>query len=176
MTYVVLLTFTPATSLVWFALNAGLNGVATGATLTFAMGHLLYTLPPKVQPIGAALMTAFRGMGGSFGSAIAGGVVARHLEEELTAGFAAHHNPLTAEDLEFIRQLKGAPSLVWKQTGWIKQEALQAYFVSMRGVFMVALLLACVAALLQGMTAFGVDKEEEEDSHKYSYGPRVVPE
>lgn len=172
-----LLCFTPATSLVWFAANAAANGVATGAALTFAMGHLLYTLPPHVQPIGAALMTAFRGMGGSFGSAIAGGVVARHLEEELTEGFQAHHPVLTPGDRELIRQLKGAPSLVWEQTGWAKQEAMHAYFVSMKGVFGVALALACVAAALQAMTALGVKHEqtkEEEESQQQSESPEVV--
>lgn len=142
-------------------MNAAANGLATGAALTFGMGHLLYTLPSSVQPIGAALMTAFRGMGGSFGSAIAGGVVARHLEDELSSRFKKHHSPLTEADLDLIRKLKGAPAMVWEQSGWIKDESLQAYFVSIQGVFVVALALAILAMVLQACTTLGAKRDEE---------------
>lgn len=161
--FLALLSFTPTTSLTWFAAVAAINGVTTGAALTFAMGHVLYTLPLSLQSIGAALMTASRGLGGSFGSAIASGIVARHLEDELSTRFQTHNPQPTIEDLQLMRRLKGAPSVVWDVSGWRHDEALAAYFVSLRGVFAFALGLSTLAVLLQSLTAFGVDLKHEQN-------------
>lgn len=173
--FLALLSFTPTTSLTWFAAVAAVNGVTTGAALTFAMGHVLYTLPISLQSIGAALMTASRGLGGSFGSAIASGIVARHLEDELSTRFQAHNPQPTFEDLQLIRRLKGAPSLVWDVSGWRHDEALAAYFVSLRGVFAFALGLGILACLLQSLTAFGMDPKYERKGEALADGPAARP-
>ncbi|OHE95353.1 major facilitator superfamily transporter [Colletotrichum orchidophilum] len=140
-----------------FVLAVVLNGLATGATLNYTLAHLLHLSHPDEHFIATSLLGTFRGFGGSFGTAIGGGVFYRLLRSGLIASFTELDGGRLAEGRdELITKLIGSPALVFNG-GLSPAEheiAVEHYAGASRGTWQAAAALAVVAILCQASTGW----------------------
>lgn len=144
------------------------NGCIAGASLNYALVHMLHLTLPDVHPVVLSLLATFRGFAGSFGSAIGGGVFVRVLNKSLRKGFK--HAGLENRG-SLIRQLLGSPGLVWKVVdgkGVLnskeREVAVHSYEDAIKTLFLAAAGLTVVVILIQAGTGWkeAVVPEDEE--------------
>ncbi len=152
---------TPTSQWELYVATVFLNGFATGAAVSYALVHLLHLTLPEVHPIVISLVATFRGFAGSFGSAIGGGYFVRVLKSSLTHGFARagleHREELT-------RQLLGRPALVSDLIGAEKDVAVTAYKDALKALFLAAVGLSTIMAMVQAGTGWKAPIKNEEDT------------
>ena len=141
-----------------YVLIVFLNGCITGAAMNYALVHLLHLTHADVHPIVISLLATFRGFAGSFGSAIGGGLFGRVLHKSLQDGFThaglKHRGDLT-------RRLLGSPALVGKLEGMEKVVAVGAYQDAFKALFLSAVALSVVTAIVQACTGWKEPAERE---------------
>jgi predicted MFS family arabinose efflux permease len=150
---------TPNSPWAGYVLMVFLNGLITGAALNYALVHLLHLTHADVHPIVISLLATFRGFAGSFGSAIGGGVFGRVLHKSLKDGFS--DADLTHRG-DLIRRLLGSPALVSKLDGKDKTVAVGAYQDAFKVLFLSAVGLSVVVALVQAGTGWKEPPKKEE--------------
>ncbi|KAK2044994.1 major facilitator superfamily transporter [Colletotrichum somersetense] len=143
---------------IWvFVLAVVLNGLATGATLNYTLAHMLHLSRPEEHFISTSLLGTFRGFGGSFGTAIGGGIFYRLLRSGLVSSFRElDGGGLSEERKELITRLIGSPALVFNG-GLAPAEhaiAVERYAGASRGTWRVAAALAVVAVVIQASTGW----------------------
>ncbi|KAH6690625.1 major facilitator superfamily domain-containing protein [Plectosphaerella plurivora] len=148
-----------------FILAVFLNGLATGASLNYTLAHLLHLSRPSEHFITTSLMGTFRGFGGSFGTAIGGGIFYRMLRQELTEGFSGLKHGLTPERRDLITRLIGSPAAVHR--GGLSQAeqaiAVEGYASASRGTWQAAAALAVLVVILQAATGWAGPQDKIED-------------
>jgi hypothetical protein len=135
------------------------NGLVTGAATNYALVHLLHLTLPEVHPIVISLLATFRGFSGSFGSAIGGGYFVRVLHRSLDNGFAKAG---LKDRGELTRRLLGSPALVGKLEGKENAIAVSAYADALKALFLCAVGLSAVMALVQAGTGWKEPAKNEE--------------
>ncbi|OLN85575.1 Vacuolar basic amino acid transporter 1 [Colletotrichum chlorophyti] len=147
-----------ATSPFWsFVAAVVLNGLATGATLNYTLAHLLHLSRAEEHFISTSLLGTFRGFGGSFGTAIGGGVFYRLLRAGLVDGFARlDGGRLSKEREDLVMRLIGSPALVFNGgLGAAEHDiAVEQYAGAARGTWQAAAALAVVAIAIQAGTGW----------------------
>jgi predicted MFS family arabinose efflux permease len=132
------------------------NGAAAGAALNYALHHALHLCPARARFVAAALLAAFRGFAGTFGSALGGALFARRLRAGLAAGFA--RRGLTPAD-GLVRRLVGSPRAVRALAGAERAAAVEAYAGALRGLFAAAAGLAVLVFFVQAGTGWTAPEE-----------------
>jgi hypothetical protein len=115
---------------------------------------------PITHVIVIPLNSMFRGMSGSFGSAISGGLFARVLRSTLETDFK--HRGLKGKE-QLIRQLLGTPALVSSLLGVEKEVAVDGYTTAVKTLFMSGSILALIATGFQAGTGWTAPKAETEE-------------
>lgn len=128
-----------------FVIITFLDGLTVGATVNYALAHLLHLTPVQTQFIATSLMATFRGFAGSFGSAVGGGIFVRILTATLEKG---------KMDGELIRKLVGSPALVQQLEGREKEVAVLAYATALKGLFLAGAGLAVAMIAVQAGTGW----------------------
>lgn len=148
------------------------NGALAGASLNYALVHLLHLTRPDVHPIVLSLLATFRGFAGSFGSAIGGGFFGRVLHKSLVDGYAK----AGLEDRgDLIRKLLGSPALVGTLKGTEKEVAVRAYEDGLKALFLGGVGLAIIVTLAQASTGWkGPTKEEQIDVEEDVEGEQAL--
>jgi hypothetical protein len=136
-----------------------LNGLVTGAAMNYVLVHLLHLTLPEVHPIVISLLATFRGFSGSFGSAIGGGYFVRILHKSLDNGFAKAG---LKDRGELTRRLLGSPALVGRLEGMDRTVAVGAYAHALKALFLCAVGLSIVVALVQAGTGWQEPAKTEE--------------
>ncbi|KAF3353489.1 Vacuolar basic amino acid transporter 1 like protein [Verticillium longisporum] len=158
----------PESSAWLFVLVVFANGLATGASLNYTLAHMLHLSRPEEHFISASLLGTFRGFGGSFGTAIGGGIFYRLLHGGLLEGFSQLDGGLTKERRALVTKLMGSPALVFNgDLGGAEQGvAVEGYANASRGTWAAAAILAIFIVALQAASGWDkpaekVDEEEE---------------
>ncbi|CAO2658093.1 Nn.00g073530.m01.CDS01 [Neocucurbitaria sp. VM-36] len=159
----VILAFITTSTSPWglYVVMVFLNGLLTGAAMNYALVHLLHLTVPEVHPIVISLLATFRGFAGSFGSAIGGGFFVRVLHRSLNDGFA--EAGLKHRD-DLIRRLLGSPALVGKLDGQERDVAVSAYEDALKALFLGAVGLSAIVAVVQAGTGWKEPVKKEEQS------------
>ena len=145
------------------------NGFCTGAAMNYTLAHVLHLTLPITHVIVIPLTAMFRGMSGSFGSAISGGLFARVLRSTLETDFAGRG---LKDKEQLIRQLLGTPALVKSLVGVEKEVAVDGYTIAVKTLFVSGSILALAMTFLQagtGWTAPGADTEGDDDAEEESF-------
>ncbi|RMZ83420.1 hypothetical protein DV737_g1734, partial [Chaetothyriales sp. CBS 132003] len=137
-----------------------LNGFISGSLLNYSLAHLLHLTHPTTHAFVLSLNAMFRGLSGSFGSSIAGGIFLRALNGALTEGFK-QGNPNGTADL--IRRLLGSPRTVYELDGLDHQIALEGYTIAIRRLFFVGAAMSVIMLLFQAGTGWSSPKSKEEE-------------
>jgi hypothetical protein len=115
--------------------------------------------------ITTSLLGTFRGFGGSFGTAIGGGVFYRILRQSLVDGFSDLDGGLANGREELIKKLIGSPALV--NTGGLSpaehEIAVAGYAAASRGTWQVAAGTAILVFVLQAATGWTAPPREQVD-------------
>ncbi|KAF2638429.1 MFS multidrug transporter-like protein [Massarina eburnea CBS 473.64] len=135
------------------------NGALAGASLNYTLVHLLHLTLPDVHPIVLSLLATFRGFAGSFGSAIGGGFFGRVLHKSLVDGFA---DAGLEDKAGLIRTLLGSPATVGRLEGKEKEVAVSAYEDAIKALFLGAVGLSVVVALVQAGTGWDAPPKRYE--------------
>ncbi|KAF9882139.1 major facilitator superfamily transporter [Colletotrichum karsti] len=156
---------TVGTPLWLFVAAVVLNGLATGATLNYTLAHLLHLSDPAEHFISTSLLGTFRGFGGSFGTAIGGGIFYRLLRSGLAESFARlDGGSLSPERETLITRLIGSPALVFN--GGLKPVeqaiAVERYAGASRGTWQAGAALAVVTILIQACSGWTSPVREVE--------------
>lgn len=156
----------PNTPAVVMALAVLLNGLATGATLNYTLAHILHLSHEGTQFITTSLMGTVRGFGGSFGTAIGGGVFYRLLRAALERGYAdldGTHDGLTKERAELVRKLLGSPNHVFSGGLGLeeRQVAIEGYAGASRATWAAAAGLGLVVVFIQLGTGWTSPEREK---------------
>ena len=135
-----------------------LNGLATGATLNYTLAHLLHHSHKDTQFVTTSLLGTFRGFGGSFGTAIGGGIFSRLLRSLLVQGFSDLDGTdgLTPGRDALVKKLMGSPALVFNG-GLSDAEhsiAMEGYAGASRGTWQAAFGLGIVVLFVQAATGW----------------------
>ena len=151
-----------------------LNGLATGAALNYTLAHVLHLSAPGTQFVTTSLMGTVRGCGGSFGSAIGGGVFYRMLKRGLENGYEElDGGPLSPQRQELVRTLLGSPAHVFG--GGLgdaeRAVAVEGYAAAARGVWAAAAVMGVLVLVVQlgsgwkgGSEGKTPEEGEEEDA------------
>ncbi|EFQ35016.1 major facilitator superfamily transporter [Colletotrichum graminicola] len=140
-----------------FVLAVVLNGFATGATLNYTLAHMLHLSRPEEHFVSTSLLGTFRGFGGSFGTAIGGGIFYRLLRSGLLSSFRElDGGRLSEERKELVTKLIGSPALVFNGRLAPAEHAIavERYASALRGTWRVAAALAFVAVVIQASTGW----------------------
>lgn len=137
-----------------------LNGFFAGALMNYTISHLLHLTSPHMHYIVSALFTTFRGLAGSFGSAVGGGFFTRILKGALETGFSQQGLPPKPD---LVRTLLGSPATVSHLDGIERLVAVQSYEHAFRMLFMAATFLILVAAAFQAGTGWAAGSEDKAD-------------
>ena len=157
---------TTKTSIYVIALFA--NGFCTGAALNYTLAHVLHLTIPATHVIVIPLNAMFRGLSGSFGSAVSGGIFARALRGKLETDFA-ERGMKGKEDL--IRRLLGTPILVRSLAGAEKEVAVDGYSTAIRMLFVSGCILALMMTVVQAGAGWmapdvvGATDDQAEDAN-----------
>lgn len=138
-----------------------LNGLATGAALNYTLAHLLHLSHPGTQFVTTSLMGTVRGFGGSFGTAIGGGIFYRMLKKGLEKGFANLEGGLNEKRMELVRKLLGSPEDVYHGGLSVEEKAvaIDGYAGASRGTWAAAAVLGVVIVLVQLGTGWTAPEE-----------------
>jgi hypothetical protein len=157
------------------------NGLSTGAALNYTLAHILHLSHEGTSFITTSLMGTVRGFGGSFGTAIGGGVFYRVLKVALEQGFSdlddgTPGSGLTGERAELVRKLLGSPAYVYggDMSAEERVVAIGGYAVASKTTWAAAAGLGILVLLVQMGTGWtgpeekklveeGEEHEEEED-------------
>jgi predicted MFS family arabinose efflux permease len=160
--YVVARLSTPESATWAYVIVLFANGFCTGAALNYTLAHVLHLTIPATHVIVIPLNAMFRGLSGSFGSAISGGQFARVLRSTLETDF--DDRGLKGKG-KLIRRLLGTPALVKSLVGVEKEVAIHGYTTAMKTLFVSGSVLALVMTLLQAGTGWAAPKVDlKEDT------------
>ncbi|EAW21110.1 putative MFS multidrug transporter [Aspergillus fischeri NRRL 181] len=160
--FILALLSTPSSPTIAYVVSTFFNGFFIGASMNYALSHMLHRTNPNVHYIVTSLLGMFRGSAGSFGSAIGGGFFQRELKKALEKGFGKHG--LSGKD-DLVRKLLGSPALVRNLSGLEKEVAIQSYEQAVKILILGGCVLALVAAMLQACTGWRAPHEVEKDVH-----------
>ncbi|GFF44313.1 hypothetical protein IFM58399_07244 [Aspergillus lentulus] len=158
--FILALLSTPSSPTIAYVVSTFFNGLFIGASMNYALSHMLHLTDPNVHYIVTSLLGMFRGSAGSFGSAIGGGFFQRELKKALEKGFG-DHGLSGKEDL--VRKLLGSPALVRNLSGLEKEVATQSYEQAVRVLILGGCVLALVATIIQACTGWRAPHEVEKD-------------
>lgn len=158
--YVVARLSTPESATWAYVIALFANGFCTGAALNYTLAHVLHLTIPATHVIVIPLNAMFRGLSGSFGSAISGGQFARVLRSTLETDF--DDRGLQGKG-KLIRRLLGTPALVKSLVGVEKEVAIHGYTTAMKTLFVSGSVLALVMTLLQAGTGWAAPKADLEE-------------
>ncbi|KAI9155140.1 Vacuolar basic amino acid transporter 1 [Paramyrothecium foliicola] len=151
---------TPNVSTYMFVAVVFANGLALGAAFNYTVVHLLHlTSGKEAQYVATSLIATFRNLGGSFGTAIGGGIFYRLLRAKLTDTFLAHDGglELTPARQRLVSRLLASPDLVFH--GSLSPEAqkvaVESYAGAMCGLWQAAAILALSMVVVQALTGWG---------------------
>ncbi|WAO89384.1 MFS domain-containing protein [Fusarium falciforme] len=151
-----------------FILVVFVNGMATGGVLNYTLAHTLHLSHDDTQYIATSLIATFRGFGGSFGTAIGGGIFYRLLRSDLVSGFLQLDggDELSHDQQRLVSNLLSSPGLVHGGDLSIAEReiAIQGYAGASRGVWQAAAVLGLVVVAIQAATGWTSPSEEEETS------------
>ena len=136
------------------------NGMATGALLNYTLAHVLHLTLPATHIIVIPLNAMFRGLSGSFGSSITGGIFLRSLQSCLEQGFGDEDIP---NKPDLIRRLIGNPRLVHQLEGVEFQIALSSYITAFQTLFTAGAIIALLMIFLQAGTGWRAPKSTDQD-------------
>lgn len=153
-----------------------INGLATGAALNYTLAHVLHLSAPGTQFVTTSLMGTVRGFGGSFGTAIGGGVFYRMLKASLERGYEElDGGALNPQRQELVRTLLGSPAHVFG--GGLgdaeRAVAVDGYAAASRGVWAAAAVMGVLVLVVQLGTGWkagaegkrpGEGEEDEDDA------------
>lgn len=148
---------TPDSNVWVFILALFVNGLLTGALLNYTLVHVLYLTLPATHVIVLPLNAMFRGLSGSFGSSISGGIFLRTLRARLIEDF--RNQGLHGKE-KLINRLVGTPALVKTLKGIEKDIALDGYVAALKAVFVAGAVLAICMTLFQAGTGWTAPKNE----------------
>ena len=162
-TFVISQISVPDSNIIVYILALFVNGFITGALLNYTLAHVLHLTHPAAHIVVIPLNAMFRGLSGSFGSSISGGIFIRSLYKSLQEGFSDEHIP-DKDDL--IRRLLGSAKLVQSLTGVEHDVALQSYITAFRNLFVAGSALALMMMFVQAGTGWTAPKvaNGEDDS------------
>jgi hypothetical protein len=160
--FILAILSTPSSPTVAYVVSTFFNGLFIGASMNYALSHMLHLTDPNVHYIVTSLLGMFRGSAGSFGSAIGGGFFQRELKKALEKGFGKHG--LSGKD-DLVRKLLGSPALVRILSGVEKEVAIQSYEHAVKILILGGCVLAVVATMLQACTGWRAPHEVEKDVH-----------
>jgi sugar phosphate permease len=135
------------------------NGFCTGAAMNYTLAHVLHLTMPVTHVIVIPLNAMFRGLSGTFGSGISGGLFARVLRSTLETGFK--NSGITGK-AKLIRQLLGTPALVKTLVGVEKEVAIDGYTTAVKALFMSGSILALIVTLVQAGTGWAAPRPDTE--------------
>ncbi|KAF7158863.1 hypothetical protein CNMCM6106_005821 [Aspergillus hiratsukae] len=162
--FILAMLSTPSSPTIAYVISTFFNGLFIGASMNYALSHMLHLTDPNVHYIVTSLLGMFRGSAGSFGSAIGGGFFQRELKKALEKGFGKHG--LSAKD-DLVRKLLGSPALVRNLSGLEKEVAIQSYEHAVKVLILGGCVLALVATLIQACTGWtaphGIEKDVDDD-------------
>ena len=170
-TFVISQISVPDSNIIGYVAALFVNGFITGALLNYTLAHVLHLTHPASHVVVIPLNAMFRGLSGSFGSSISGGIFMRSLSQSLQEGFSDEQIP-NKDDL--IRRLLGSPKLVQSLTGVEHDVALQGYITAFRNLFVAGSALALVMMFVQAGTGWtapkvaGGDDSSSEDEDTFS--------
>lgn len=148
------------------------NGFSTGAAMNYTLAHVLHLTMPITHVIIIPLNSMFRGMSGSFGSAIGGGIFARVLRSTLETDFK--HRGLKGKE-QLIRQLLGTPALVNSLVGVEKEVAVDGYTTAVKTLFVSGSILALIVTGFQAGTGWIAPKAETEEDEVVAEDSVIEP-
>jgi MFS family permease len=160
--FILAILSTPSSPTIAYVVSTFFNGLFIGASMNYALSHMLHLTDPNVHYIVTSLLGMFRGSAGSFGSAIGGGFFQRELKKALEKGFGKHG--LSGKD-DLVRKLLGSPALVRILSGVEKEVAIQSYEHAVKILILGGCVLAVVATMLQACTGWRAPHEVEKDVH-----------
>ncbi|KAI8718633.1 MFS domain-containing protein [Fusarium sp. LHS14.1] len=151
-----------------FILVVFVNGMATGGVLNYTLAHALHLSHDDTQYIATSLIATFRGFGGSFGTAIGGGIFYRLLRSDLVSGFLQLDggDELSHDRQSLVSNLLSSPGLVHGgDLSMAEREiAIQSYAGASRGVWTAAAVLGLVVVAIQAATGWTSPSEEDEET------------
>lgn len=148
-----------------FILVVLVNGLATGGVLNYTLAHTLHLSHSDTQYMSTSLIATFRGFGGSFGTAIGGGIFYRLLRSGLASGFLQLDGgeELSRDRQRLISNLLSSPGLV--HGGGLgpaeRTVAIHGYAGASRGVWQAAAVLGLIVVAIQAATGRTSPSEEE---------------
>jgi hypothetical protein len=148
------------------------NGFSTGAAMNYTLAHVLHLTMPITHVIIIPLNSMLRGMSGSFGSAIGGGIFARVLRSTLETDF--RHRGLKGKE-QLIRQLLGTPALVNSLVGVEKEVAVDGYTTAVKRLFVSGSILALIVTGFQAGTGWTAPKAETEEDEVVAEDSVIEP-
>ncbi|KAH6899649.1 major facilitator superfamily domain-containing protein [Thelonectria olida] len=144
-----------------------LNGLATGAGINYTLAHVLHLSHKSTQYVTTSLIATFRGFGGSFGTAIGGGIFYRLLRSSLVSGFLGLDggDELSDERRRLISKLAGTPGMVFggDLNSAEQQVAMDGYAGAARGVWQAAATLGLMMVAAQAATGWVAQSTDDED-------------
>ena len=146
-------------SLAWlFILDVVLNGLATGAALNYTLAHLLHLSHQDTHFVTSSLLATFRGFGGSFGTAIGGGIFYRVLRNVLVRGFRDIDgvDDLGPDRTELVKRLLGSPALVFHGDLTSREHAvaIEGYATASAATWRAASMLVVLVLIVQAATGW----------------------
>lgn len=157
---------TPTPSVIVFVVVVFINGFATGAGLNYTMAHLLHLSYEGTQYVTVSLLATFRGFGGSFGTAIGGGIFYRLLRSRLTTEFLKLDggDHLSPERQNLVSRLLGTPGLVHGGNLTLPEQeiAVDGYAAASRGVWQAAAVFCIAVLAIQAATGWTAPEKEHE--------------
>ncbi|RMZ87880.1 hypothetical protein DV736_g4890, partial [Chaetothyriales sp. CBS 134916] len=154
-------TVTLTASIYVFITALFFNGFASGALLNYSLAHLLHLTHPTTHAFVLSLNAMVRGLSGSLGSSIAGGIFLRTLSSTLTEGFEQEH---LKDKADLIRRLLGSPMIVYQLDGLDHEIAIVGYMIAIRTLFLVGAATSGAMFLFQAGTGWTSPKPEEEEN------------
>ncbi len=151
---------TPNSNVYGYVCSLFANGLVTGALLNYTLAHVLHLTLVQTHAIVIPLITMFRGLSGSFGSSISGGIFLRSLQQSLEQGFSNEDIPNKAG---LIRKLIGTPILVHRLEGMEYEVALQSYITAFRTLFIAGAGLSLLMLVFQAGTGWSAPKSFDHD-------------
>jgi MFS family permease len=142
---------TPNSNIYVFVTVLFCNGFVTGSLLNYSLAHVLHLTHPSSHAIVLPLIAMFRGLSGSFGSAISGGMFIRTLQAALRHGFK-HENVKGKADL--VRRLLGNPRLVYQLSSIEHDVAVEGYVSALRMLFIFGAVLSLAMLVFQALTGW----------------------
>ncbi|KPM34662.1 hypothetical protein AK830_g11920 [Neonectria ditissima] len=158
------LVASPSLPVELFVMVVLVNGLATGAGLNYTLAHILHLSHADTRYVTTSLLGTFRGFGGSFGTAIGGGIFYRLLRSNLEFGFfeldGGTH--LSEYRRKMISKLISSPGLAYD--GFLdaaeQNVAVEGYAGASRGVWQAAAALGFITVAIQAATGWTAPHEE----------------